>query len=247
MHESIHAPFLEERRNMAKINIGLSNWSTCNSKKVAFFIGPTAILFLAIWLFLTYDIFPGHAGLNSWLLERLVSTKPMPEDFNTVRPNSKRIIYVLGGSQNSLTHRFKTAARIYQERGAQKIFILRRPGITEYDPLLGRNLTNDEWSVKRLEDLGVQKEHVELLSLNYGFFGTLTEARGVSQEVVNRGYDVLIIVSSPYHTARVRGSFSKYLKDKAVNVFVYRSDDYPQLRELLLEYLKLKIYENILL
>jgi uncharacterized SAM-binding protein YcdF (DUF218 family) len=216
--------------------------------KIILILGISSLaFFLALCLFFFVESFPGHGALNSWLLERLVSIQPLPDDFEKLYPHSNKIIYVLGGSQNSLNYRFKTAAGLYQKKTARKIIILSRPGITEYDPSLRRNLTNDEWSVKRLEELGVEKEYVEPLSFKYGFFGTLTEARGVSQEVINKGYDVLILVSSPYHTARVRESFSKYLRGKNINVFIYRSDDYPRLWGLVLEYFKLVLYKNILL
>jgi vancomycin permeability regulator SanA len=181
------------------------------------------------------------------LLERLVSIEPLPDDFDKLHPHSKKVIYVLGGSQKSLKRRLKTAAELYHKGEARNILILSRPGITEYDPLLGRNLTNDEWSVKRLEAHGVQKENIEPLSLKHGFFGTLAEAQGVSQEIMSKGYDVLILVSSSYHTARVQECFAKYLKDKKIKVFIYGSDDSSSQWGLMLEYFKLMLYKYILL
>lgn len=223
--------------------------------KWSIFIGKRAVLLflliisltLAVWSFLTVNNFPGHRGLNSLLLERLVHIKPLPDDFDQAYQKRKRIIYVLGGAEKSVTHRYKTAADLYKSFVARKIFILSRSGITEYDPSLGRNLTNDEWAIKRLEELGIQKENIEPLSVKYGFFGTLAEARGVSQEVMSRGDDVLILVSSSYHTARVRETFSKYLTDKKISVFIYGSDDHPPLWGLLVEYFKLMLYKYILL
>lgn len=222
-----------------------------NAKRLLHFFGiifiSVCILFLAIWSFLTVENFPGHEGLNSWLLKRLVSTKPLTDDFTNLPAHSRKVIYVLGGAGHSIERRFKTASDLYHNNIAKKIFILSEPGITEYDPSLGRNLTNDEWSIKKLISYGIAKESIVPLRLKPGFFGTLREAREVSREVLSRRYNVLILVSSPYHTMRVRESFSKYLKDKGIDVFVYHSDDYPQLWVLLIEYLKLKIYENILL
>jgi len=164
-----------------------------------------------------------------------------------LRPHSKKVIYVLGGSEDSLTYRFIIAARLYKKSAARKILVFSKPGITGYDPLLRRNLTNDEWTIKRLVELGVKREDIEPLFFGSSFFGTLKEARGVSQKVINSGYDVLILVSSPYHTMRVRECFSMYLKDNGTEVFVYQSDDYPHLWGLLLEYLKLAVYKKILL
>ncbi len=171
----------------------------------------------------------------------------MPVNFNQTHRRSKIIIYVLGGSQKSLEYRFKIAASLYKNCQAHKILIFSRPGITEYDPLLGRNLTNNEWAIRRLEELGVQKEYIEPLSIKYVFFGTLAEARRVSREVINRNYDVLILVTSSYHTKRVFESFSNYLNNKGISVFTYSSDDSPELWGLFLEYFKLLLYRNIIL
>ncbi len=202
---------------------------------------------LAIWSFLSFKVFPGHAELQSWLLEKLYSNQPLQSDFDKLHPHAQKVIYVLGGSQESLRCQFKTAAGLYQKGAVHRILILHRPGITEYDPLLKRNLKSDEWSIKRLEELGVQKKDIEFLSPASGFFGTLNEARGVSQEVTNEDFDTLILVSSPYHTARVRETFAKYLNDKKIKVFIYGSDDYPCLRDLLIEYFKFIVYKTVLL
>jgi vancomycin permeability regulator SanA len=218
-----------------------------NAKKATFLYGLTSVIVLAIWCFLYFDSFPGHRELYSWLLvERLISVDSLPNDLNELHSYPRKVIYVLGGSQQSLSYRFKTAVSLYRSSDIEKILILSNPSITGYDTLLGRNLTKDEWSVKRLKELGVQKRNVELLSLKYGFFGTLREAQGVSQEVSRRGYNVLILVSSPYHTARVRQCFSEYIKDKGIKMYVYGSDDYPFLWDLMYEYFKLIIYKNIL-
>jgi uncharacterized SAM-binding protein YcdF (DUF218 family) len=205
------------------------------------------ILVLSIWYFLSFESFPGHEQLNAWMLERLVSTKTLPDDFDKLDSNSRKVIYVLGGSEDSLTYRFIIAARLYKKSSAQKILIFSRPGITGYDPLLRRNLTNNEWAMKRLVELGVRREDIELLFLGSSFFGTLREARGVSQKVMNRGYDILILISSPYHTKRVYESFSKYLADKGIDIYVYASEDRTHLIGLLGEYFKLILYETLLL
>ncbi|MGD0886021.1 MAG: YdcF family protein [Thermodesulfovibrionales bacterium] len=229
------------------MNVPLRHRAKCNGRKAALLFGLAIVLALATWLFLTGDNFPGHEQMNSWLLQRLVSVNPLPDDFNKLHPHVRQAIYVLGGSQNDLRYRFKAAAALYRNDVSRKIFILTDPRITEYDPSLGRNLTNNEWAMKKLVEFGVKKEDIEPLSLKSGFFGTLREARTVTEEISNRGYAVLILVSSPYHTMRVRKSFSKYLRGKGINVFIYPSGGHPQLWQLLLEYLKLKIYDDILL
>jgi hypothetical protein len=51
---------------------------------------------------------------------------------------------------------------------ASKILILNDPGLTAYDPQIGRNLTN-ELSTEKLTDLGLPKEYIEPVSMK-GFF-----------------------------------------------------------------------------
>ncbi|MCI0563068.1 MAG: YdcF family protein [Nitrososphaera sp.] len=203
--------------------------------------------FLSIWTFLTFESVPGHCELNSWLLERLVSIKPLPEDFNERYPNSKNIIYVLGGSQSSLIYRFKTAAGLYRNSGARKILTLSRPGITEYDPVLGRNLTNDEWTVNQLVAVGVKKEDIETVSFEEGILGTATEAKGISDLAVKGDYKHILLVTSLYHTARTRMTVAKFLNDRDTSLFVYASNDHTELQNLLYEYFKFVIYEYFVL
>ena len=204
-------------------------------------------LVLAAWLFISFEFFPGHGALQSWLIENLVSVKPLPCDFTKVHTHLKTIIYVLGGSQESLKYRFKAASELYGKYTICRIAILDRPGITEYDPLLKRNLTNNEWSIEKLEGFSVKKKDIEFITLPSGYFGTLTEAWGVSQEVTNKGYDVLILVSSPYHTMRIRESFSRFLSNKGIDMYIYASEDQTNLIGLLEEYSKLMFYKSILL
>ena len=124
--------------------------------------------------------------------------------------------------------------------------ILSRAGITAYSPALGRNLTNDEWSADELESFGVPKPDVEAVKIENGFFGTLSEAESIPKLVSDRGYTVLILVSSPYHTMRVWESFSKYSRDKDLRLFIYTSNDHPGLYALVKEYFKLEFYRLFL-
>ena len=216
-------------------------------KKMFFLAASLFLVCLGLYLLLTNESFPGYKSLQSALNKKLIMIEPLPLDFNDLHSKDKSIIYVMGGSQDSLKHSLKTAAEFYHRKIATKILILSRPGITEYDPTLGRNLTNDEWAIKKLEDLGVEKKDIESVPLEKVFFGTLGEARGISQLVSDRGYNCLVVISSPYHTMRVWVSFSKFLKDKGIRYYVYQSDDCTNSMNLLLEYLKLIIYKDFLL
>jgi uncharacterized SAM-binding protein YcdF (DUF218 family) len=128
-----------------------------------------------------------------------------------------------------------------------KILILSRSGITAYSPQLGRNLTNNEWAVKKLESFGVPEAAIEPVKVEDRFFGTFSEAEGISGLVLNRGYKTLVLVSSQYHTMRVWESFSKFVKNKNLNLFIYASNDHLRMHTLLQEYLKLEFYEGVLL
>jgi len=161
--------------------------------------------------------------------------------------DSNGIIYVLGGSQRSLESRFIKASALYREGAAGKVLTVSRRGITEYSPPLGRNLTNDEWSADRLISLGVKRNDLEFVSVPGDFWGTYHEAKTVSDLAVKREYQSLILVTSNYHTRRTWDSFSKMVQGRNVNLYVYASDDNTEFSGLVLEYIKLLTYENLLL
>jgi uncharacterized SAM-binding protein YcdF (DUF218 family) len=206
-----------------------------------------SILVSVLWLFLSVKSVPGHKELETALVKQLRIVVPLTDLSENLHAQSNAMIYTLGGSQKSLQKKFETAAELYHHGLGKKIVFLSESGITAFDPLLGRNLTKDEWAIKRLTSLGVKREDVEPLYLKKGFLGTLREARKVSQLVSERNYNVLILVCSPYHAMRVKTTFSYVLKDNSINIFVYPSDDGANLRALLLEYLKLNIYKYFLL
>jgi hypothetical protein len=72
------------------------------------------------------------------------------------------MLYVLGAAQGRLGHHLELASHLYLRGLARTIYILDRPGITEYSPALNRNLTNNEWAVAKLEKLGVLKKDIGL-------------------------------------------------------------------------------------
>jgi uncharacterized SAM-binding protein YcdF (DUF218 family) len=156
-------------------------------------------------------------------------------------------VYILGGSQESLKAKFKAAASIYARGRCKNIIILNRPGITEYNNSLGRNLTNDEWSMLIFESLSVSPKDVRTLEMEPGFFGTFTEAKWVSQMAKKNGWKSLLLITSPHHTKRVKKSFDYFFKGTGVNFWVEASNHNDGFWELLSEFIKLQFYQVFLL
>src|SRR5579862_8558340 len=88
--------------------------------------------------------FLGAGGFSDTFVKTLVKAEPMPADSFGSEREPHAAIYVLGGGQKDLLSRFTTAADLYHQGMASKVLILSRPGLPEYSPVLGRNLTNDE-------------------------------------------------------------------------------------------------------
>jgi len=125
------------------------------------------------------------------ILSELIDINPLPSG------SKVDAIYVLGGSQTGLELKYKTASELYHKGICKRIWILSSPGITEYSVSLGRNLTNNEWSILKLTEFGVPNECIEPIKVKKGFFGTFTEAKGISSLIENRGYRSLLLISSP--------------------------------------------------
>ena len=184
--------------------------------------------------------------VRATLLEDLSMGNALPDRQSASWEKSKTMIYILGGTQDSLKNHFQIAAGLYNKGIADKVYILARPGITEYNPALSRNLTNDEWSIRELGELGVKSKDIESVSVPQHFFGTYSEALGISRLARQRGYRRLILVSSIYHTRRVHLAFSHFL-DGAVEIYVAGSRDPAGLGALLVEYAKYLGYREILI
>lgn len=190
------------------------------------------------YLYIQYD------KLIDSIARKLILEKPLPASISEKGLTIKPLIYVLGGNQDSLVNRFRKAASLYHKGFSKKILILSRPGITEFSPELGRNLTNNEWAIRELEKLNVRKEDVEPASVKKGIFGTLSEAKDLSDIVRKKGCNRLILVTSDYHTRRVFTTFSKYASNNSFEIFIYGSNGTTGLGDLLSEYFKLLMYNN---
>ena len=190
------------------------------------------------YLYIQYDKY-----LDS-IAGKLILEKPLPESISEKELKIKPMIYVLGGNQDSLVNRFRKAASLYHKGFSKKILILSRPGITEFSPELGRNLTNNEWAIRELERLNVKKEDIEPVSVQKKGFGTLSEAKDLSDIARKKGCNRLILVTSDYHTRRVLHTFLKYGSDNSFELYIYGSEGKKDFIVLLSEYMKLLMYEH---
>ena len=180
-------------------------------------------------------------GFKSFLLDELISINPPLPNKNIA------VIYVLGGSQRSLEYKYKIAADFFHKGRCKSIWILSRPGLTEYSPSFGRNMTNDEWSLVKFKAFGVPKKYIEPTKIKEGFFGTFAEAKGVSSLVKEKRYKSILLISEPSHTQRVKICFDTFLKNQNCSLFIQGSDEEVFLRHLLIEFFKLKVYQYFLI
>jgi hypothetical protein len=156
-------------------------------------------------------------------------------------------IYILGGTQDSLKLKFRTAVSIYQKGTARNLMIASLEGKTEYAADLDRNLTNDEWTIRQLTGLGVMCEDINFIKLQYGFFGTLREAKTLKTICIDNRINKLLLVCSAYHSKRVLFTFSSIFENTGVDIDIHSADEQVGLRGHFIEYLKLIFYENVLI
>ena len=193
-----------------------------------------------------YDYLLRHEIVD-YLAKKLVFEKYVPTSQPSDPSENKAILYVLGGNQRNLTRRCLKASMLYHQGLSKKILILSRSGNTEFSHTRGRNLTNDEWSIQELMHLDVKKEDIVPVSVKTGLFGTLREARGVTDMVRKIGGERLILVTSSYHTRRAFLAFSFFQKLIPGEIYVYGAEDDAGMIYLLSETVKLFLYETVIL
>jgi uncharacterized SAM-binding protein YcdF (DUF218 family) len=200
----------------------------------------SGLLILAAWLNSS-----GAADLRSdikeSILKELVHSYPLPPG------QVADAAYVLGGTQESLESKYLTVAQLYNNGAIERAWLLSRPGITEHDSGIGRNITNDEWSILELEKLGVPAEKIEIIKINDGFFGTLREAEHIAKLVRLRKIRTLLLISQPYHSQRVYISFKKFLPKEECNFYIQSPNENQKFIEMAIELFKLQVYEHLLL
>jgi hypothetical protein len=143
--------------------------------------------------------------------------------------------------------KYLIVAEIRGDGEGEKILVATVPGITEYAGDLERNLTNDEWTIRELARNGVGVEDIEFITLEDGFFGTFREARTLRAISDERGIEKLLLVCSEYHSSRVRATFSALFRSSGVEIAFHTADEKVGKWALILEYVKLVFYENVLI
>jgi uncharacterized SAM-binding protein YcdF (DUF218 family) len=156
------------------------------------------------------------------------------------------VVYVLGGTPESLQAKFVVAAGLLKDGRATRVLVLNQRGAMEFSPVLGRNLSANEWALARLGELGVPADAIGLVDVEQGFFGTWSEARSLPPFVRQRGYRTLILVTSAYHSRRAWESFAASSERFREDLYVHLSDEPVHLRDLVPEYLKLQLYRILL-
>jgi uncharacterized SAM-binding protein YcdF (DUF218 family) len=177
-----------------------------------------------------------------FLLYRLTHVQHLPESAST----RSDVVYLLGGTPDSLEAKFRTASRLIHEGKAARVLVMSERSLLPFRPDLGRNPTVDEWVMEKLGALGVEADTIEFVAIEDQFFGTWSEAKSVSHFLRGRGFVRLILVTSPLHSRRAWESFSRTVEQPHENLFVYLSDEPAYLRHLLTEYVKLILYRALL-
>jgi len=207
------------------------------ARAAAYRLGCFAVIALVIGCGLAFS-----KDASEFLLYRLTYVQHLPESAST----HNDVAYALGGSADSLKAKLQTASKLVRDGKAARVLVLSQQALMAFRPALGRNLTFDEWVVENFGTLGIKADAIELVAFDEGFFGTWSEAKGLSHVVRERGYRRLILVTSPFHSRRVWESFSHTIEQPDTSLFLYVSDEPAYRRYLFPEYVKLLLYRLLL-
>lgn len=187
-----------------------------------YWLAAAAVVSLAI----VFGLSLTEAGAE-YLLHRLTFVRLLPESPSS----SSDVVYVLGGTSDSVKARLRAAANLIGSGKAARL-------------LLGT--PKDECGRARLGALRLGID-AECVAFDEELFGTWSEAKVLSRIVRERGYRRLILVTSPYHGRRVWESFSSTIEQPDGRLYLYLSDEPVNRHNLLREYVKLLVYRALLL
>jgi uncharacterized SAM-binding protein YcdF (DUF218 family) len=177
------------------------------------------------------------AGMDQ-INERFCTAGSMPE---------KRTLYILGGAQESQLLKFQKAADLYKQGGIRTVWVMHVDGITTYDNALGRNPTEDEWTMRELNRVGIPPESIGFLMIESGLFGTFSEAQTLAAVYRENRIGTLLLVCAGYHARRVEITFSALLADVGVRIVIHPTDETASMVGLAYEFSKRKWYETVLI
>jgi len=136
-------------------------------------------------------------------------------------------IFVLSGSA-AYKERTKKAAELYRQGIAPRIFITNdgeRAGWSETEK---RNPPYVELERRELIANGVMPDAITVLPGEVA--GTDQEAKALANEIDERPFGSVVLVTSPYHTRRALWTFEKFLEGKGVAIGIEHAthdDRYP--------------------
>ncbi|NLD92276.1 MAG: DUF218 domain-containing protein [Fibrobacter sp.] len=183
-------------------------------------------------LLLSFILFFLYKPLKNYLSKHLKNYLCIPSTI----PDSTEIdaLYVLGGSLKSTSRHLSTASLLQSKYDLNRILIYNNNDSSVF--------YKKKMIIKRV---GIPDSVVSFFNVKDGFFGTMTEARVLSNYFMHQNYNSIILVSSHCHSRRVMMSFKHFLNNNSVSISFVGSNDQFYLRELVLEFIKVQIYKLI--
>ena len=116
------------------------------------------------------------------------------------------VILVLGGS-STYTERTRKASQIYKKGVSNKVLLTDDGGYAGWSQKEQRNPPFVDLAKQELIAQGVPAENIEIFKPEGS--GTIYEARFVARKQIERNWDSIMLVTSPYHTRRVLWTFEE--------------------------------------
>lgn len=151
--------------------------------------------------------------------------------------------YVLSGGA-AIWERLAAAADLYQAQRIHRIFLMRNNMVAPFSFKANASWTQSQWELDYLVWRGVPITAITIIGQKKGMFGTLTEAKNVTNHLP-KDVKALVVVSSPAHMRRSMLAFKRSLPSE-VKVTPYAATCFENSVEMYspiwIEYLKLLVY-----
>jgi hypothetical protein len=161
-------------------------------------------------------------------------------------PDTIEVLYIPGGAPSVTASHIKSASIVFRNYTIKTLLFINDSRKNEYDPALFRNLTMNEWVIKKIKLYNIAAEKLDTVSIPDRFFGTLSEACYVTEYLQQHNHKHVLIHASPGHINRIVLSFNYYLKPKDIILFTSESTDSFTPFEHVSESIKLKTYQFLL-